>query len=384
MLKKNNSDLLIIIDDILPHNLSSFRNVEIKEYIKKYSNIVFINISKAPLNENNFIKEVIDNNIKYFQTDFNDEELENIKNYINTFDKKVAMITFLNNIYGYDGEVLKFLEENNITFSFTLYPGGGFFINDETKEKLKRIFASPKFYKVIVTQKKSLEYLVTNNLCPINNIKFIYGLPISPSMLKLKLKRREYNNDAINICFVAYKYCPEGKDKGYDIFINLVKEFKNDNHYRFHVVGNFSAEDIDISDIKDKIKFYGILKTEKFIDFYQDKDILISPTRSNILYPGAFDGFPTGASVDAMLNKILLITSDPLDNNIYFKNEKDIIIIDNKVENLKLKVEEVTQNPIKIRIIANQGYKKANNLFSYRKQIISRLKIIEEMREKNE
>ncbi len=384
MLKKNNSELLIIIDDILPHNLSSFRNAELKEYIKKYSNIVFINISTAPLNENNFIKEVIDNNIKYFQTDFNDEELENIKNYINTFDKKVAMITFLNNIYGYDGEVLKFLEENNITFSFTLYPGGGFFINDETKEKLKRIFASPKFYKVIITQKKSLEYLVTNNLCPINSIKFIYGLPISPSMLKLKLKRKEYNHDAINICFVAYKYWPEGKDKGYDIFINLVKEFKNDNHYRFHVVGNFSADDIDISDIKDKIKFYGILKNEKFIDFYQDKDILISPTRSNILYPGAFDGFPTGASVDAMLNKILLITTDPLDNNIYFKNEKDIIIIDNKVENLKLKVEELTQNPRKIRIIANQGYKKANNLFSYRKQIISRLKIIEEMREKNE
>ena len=101
--------ILIIIDDILPQNMSSFRNVETLEYINKFNNIIYINISSTPINKEKILDVIANKNIKFFQTNFDDNEYEKIKIYLKHYKKKVSMITFLNNVYGFNGKVLEFL-----------------------------------------------------------------------------------------------------------------------------------------------------------------------------------------------------------------------------------------------------------------------------------
>lgn len=381
MSKENLDDLLVIIDDVFPNSLSSFRNVEFNEYISKRSDILIINISKIPIDfekSNNSEK-----NIYYFQTNFADENYEKINKIVKKYKKTVSSIVFLNNVYGCDGKVLSFLEKNDIKLIFTLYPGGGFFFNDETKIKLNKIFSSKVFYKVIVTQQKVKDYILQNTSIKEDEIEYIYGVPVSNDLLNINAKKhRHYGINGkinFNVCFVAYKYSEKGKDKGYDTFIEVAKKLRaKHNDIYFHVVGNFDENDIDVSELDERIAFYGTHDTKWFISFYKDKDIIISPTRANILKSGAFDGFPTGCTTEAMLNEVAAIVTDPLKLNVNYIDGEDIIIV-NDVNDIIKKVEELKSNPKKLYKIAQNGYKKANVIYSYEKQIIKRIELLKEL-----
>ena len=375
--------LLIIIDDVLPLDLSSFRNVELCEYAKKYKNIVVLNTSQREINENNILDIFVQKEIKFFQSNLNDNNFKLFKQYISEFDNRMAMITFLNNVFALDGKVLEFLESFNIKFSFTLYPGGGFFMESESNKKLKKIFSSPVFYKVIVTQIQTYNYLISNNLCAKENIKIIYGLVTSRKFLKLKIPKSKWfnsNKNNIDICFAAYKYSEKGIDKGYDIFIDVAIELcKRHGILRFHVAGNFDENDIDVHFLQNSLKFHGILNIDDFIKFFNDMDIMISPTRANILHKGAFDGFPTGASSDAMLSGVVLFTTDPLKNNAYFKDKKDLIIVESNTSEIIDKIESLIVDKKIMKKISFNGYIKANHLYSIKKQMVLRNRIIERM-----
>lgn len=388
MVKKNLDDLLVIIDDVFPTDLSSFRNEEFNEYIDKFSNILIINISKKPVDAKKIIENYKEKKIYFFQTDFKDEKYKEIKKIAKNYKYKISPIVFLNNVYGCEGRVLLFLEENNIKFIFTLYPGGGFFFNEETKNKLNKIFSSKVFNKVIVTQSKVMDYILKNTNISQDKIEYIYGLPVANDLLKVNTKtHRHYGIKSkinLNICFVAYKYSEQGKDKGYDIFIDVAKKLRvKYNDIYFHVVGNFDENDIDVSDLDERIAFYGVHKPEWFVDFYKDKDIIISPNRPNILTKGAFDGFPTGCTTEAMLNEVTAIVTDPLRLNVIYVNDKDIIIVENSTDIIK-KVEELKLNPKKLYKISKNGYKKANAIYSYEKQISKRIELLEELSGYNE
>ena len=108
MAKENLNNLLVIIDDVFPNSLSSFRNVEFNEYISKYSDILIINVSKISID---FEKKInnSEKNIYYFQTNFADENYEKISKIIKDYNNVVCSIVFLNNIYNCDGKVLSFL-----------------------------------------------------------------------------------------------------------------------------------------------------------------------------------------------------------------------------------------------------------------------------------
>lgn len=382
MVKDYSNSLLIIIDDVFPNKLSSFRNVEFNEYLLSFSDVLLINISKREIEKTNLTK--YNNNVYFIQTNFEDDNFNKVKQIINKYKNRICSIVFLNNIYAYDGKVLDFLEQNQIKFIFTLYPGGGFFFSDETKNKLKKVLSSKMLYKAIVTQDKVKSFLLENNLIEEEKIEFIYGLPMSKILLNIDTtSHRHYgikNKINLNICFVAYKYSEKGKDKGYDTFIKVAKKLRTKyNDIYFHVVGNFDESDIDVTELDERIAFYGIQDTKWFVNFYKDKDIIISPTRANVLKQGSFDGFPTGCTTEAMLNEVAAIVTDPLKLNTHYIDGKDIIIIQT-IDEIIMKVEEFKNNPKKLFQIAKNGYKRANQIYSYENQINKRKQLLDEIR----
>ena len=384
----NKNNFFIIFDDIFPSIYSSFRYEEYTEYIKYFENVIIFTTGKSlkAVGESRDIKEVIKefekkNNIfkgKVFE--LNDENIKIIKN----LKYKVSILTFLTNVR----ENIKILEKYEIPFMFTLYPGGGFVLNDKNCDiELRKICNSKYFRKVIVTQKNVYKYLLKNKIAKKHQIEFIYGVVTPNEILKesndLESEKYGVNKNKLDLCFVAHKYTEKGIDKGYDIFISVAKElnkkFKNIN---YHVIGGFNENDIDVSELGNNISFYGVKDSKWLRNFYNNMDIIISPNRPNMLGKGTFDGFPTGSATEAMIRKVLLLCTDELKLNVKFKNKKELIIIKPNFENVTKIIEKLYKNPAKIKKIAEQGSKKAKDIYSKENQIIPRVKIIKEYLEK--
>ena len=253
------------------------------------------------------------------------------KNYVGS----LAYVIFLNNVCDY----LPVIEKNKIPFVFTLYPGGGFCLNDKASdEKLKRACSSKYLKKIIVTQKNTKDYLLENGFCDEEKIKFIYGgvLP-SDYYEKNAVSKKYYKKDknTLDVCFVANKYMEKGIDKGFDVFIKVAKKVsKKFPDVSFHVVGGFTKDDVDVSEIYDKIKFYGIQYKDFFPKFYSNMDIIISPNIPFKLLPGSFDGFPTGSCIEAGLAGVAVLCTDELNLNIAFKDNEEIFLINRDADNI--------------------------------------------------
>lgn len=386
----NNIDL-IIFDDVFPCNLSPFRYEEYVDYLKCFNNsfVAATGSTIAYLNKNTTLKYEIDNFEKNFPNLIGKildvstiNRNENLK-IISELKHPFAVMDFIQNLINPLYDNLSFFEKNNIPFLFTLYPGGGFIINNkESDDKLKRICSSKCFTKVIVTQTITREYLINNNICPPNKIEFIFGIVTPKMALEVKNDSKCYygsNKKTLDIAFVAHKYSKDGKDKGYDLFIKMAKKIANKyENIKFHVVGGFTGDEYDISNIHDKIIFHGILNTEDLTKLYNSQiDIIVSPTRPFKLSKGSFDGFPTGSSTEAMINGVLLIATDELKlNNDMFKDGKDLIIIKPNENDIIKNIEHFYNNPRLLRKIALRGSKRAKKIYSYSNQMGRRIKLI--------
>lgn len=361
-------------------------------YINKFNNVCvlttnnFNNMFDCKENYNAVMKKmsINMNEVKIYPLFSNDCNIkEKILTNINNSYKKIAIMTFLNNIWNDYYCNLDLLEKYNIPFIFTLYPGGGLILNDsKINNRLKRIFDSKMFRKVIVTQPIVEQYLLINRLCDPSKIIMIQGVVTPKAMLNQAIQNKLYygaNKNKLDICFVAHKYCNDGKDKGYPLFIESAKILcKKYNNINFHVVGEFDKNTLDISDISNNITFYGTRDTEWFKTFYLDKDIILSPNIPFVLSNGSIDGFPTGAATEAMLNKVLLMATDELKQNSYFTDKKDIFFIRPNINDIVRKIELLYKKPSLIKNIAEEGYKTVNKYYSFEKQILPRINIITE------
>ena len=360
----NEKNTLIIFDDIFPSIYSPFRYEEYIEYLQNLENVYIFTTGKSlkAVNENRSILEVIkefeENNPRYKGRVFelnekNKKILEGLKN-------KIAILTFLANVR----ENMEIIEKYKIPFVFTLYPGGGFVLNDQNCDlELKRICSSKYFRKVIVTQKNVYKYLIRKKICNKRQIEFIYGVVTPSEILKENNTNKryyKYNKDTLDLCFVAHKYTQKGIDKGYDIFIEVAKKLSEKySNINYHIIGGFDEKDIDVSILKNKIKFYGIKDSKWLKDFYANMDIIVSPNRPFKLGKGTFDGFPTGSCTEAMINGVMLLCTDELKLNVKFKNNKDLIIIKPDVNDIRRTIENLYKNPKKITKIAERGKNKA-------------------------
>lgn len=370
--KKNKYETsLLIIDDFFPNSLSGFRYFEYESYLNTFEDVLVLS------DNSEFSNEIV----KY--SEINKKNFTKVKRFDKDLEVKAAvcMLTFENNAYKY----LPFIEKNKIPFVFTLYPGGGFSLNDSISDKkLKKIFESKYFKKVIVTQSTTNDYLISKNMCPKEKILFIQGGVVNiPSISIQEKKKYKEDKETFDICFVANKYMNSGIDKGYDTFIKVIKELvkKHDNIYA-HVVGNFNEEDIDVSEISNKIKFYGKKEYAWFKSFYEDKDIIISPNIPFALGPGYFDGFPLTCILDAMLNNVGAFCTDELNDNKFYENKKDIVIIKPNVEEIIKEIEYYYNNPKELLELSIKGNKTTKEC--YGNQIDKRIEILKKILNKEE
>ena len=371
----------VVIDSVFPQKEPlAFRNAEINEYFKKIKNFeCYTMYPMQPEREAWFDhgygvthEEFIDNKKGYLR--YYPENSSKIHYLVpdTKYNLGLAYSYFLAETY----VLLPFYEKNKIPFVFVLYPGGSFGLNlKESDEMLKRIFRSKYFRCVIVTQQITLDYLLSRELCASDRIEYIYGGFVQYKKEDV-LGKKHYKIDkpTFDICFVAAKYSPKGVDKGYDLFIeaaNKIAESARDVY--FHVVGGFDENEIDISKIKSKIKFYGYQKPDFLLDFYSKMDIFLAPNRPYALYSGNFDGFPLG--IDASYCGTAIFVADELGMNHYYVDNKEIVIIPLNVKGIVDKVLWHYNNIDDLYDLSLKGQKVTQKLFDIDYQINERIKL---------
>nr|WP_315223140.1 glycosyltransferase [uncultured Flavobacterium sp.] len=376
---------LIIYDDVFPHPVSGFRYEELSVLLTQFKKSKIIlsaksyPLLKTPISDNKrHVQELISINKDFknklvFRTGF-----------IN-INARMFYCIFINNII----ENITWLEKYKIPFAFTLYPGGGFeFNNVESDAKLKRVFSSKMFKHVIVTQKITEDYLVNKEFCEKENIKFIFGGVVPQLSLNKDLfNKKTYflNKDTFDICFCAAKYMARGEDKGYDVFIEtahkIVQKF---DFVRFHVIGGFTKEDIDITKIENSIQFYGYQNFENLESILKNNDIIISPNVPFLLSKGSFDGFPLGTVVEGVLNGNVALVTDELKQNYAFVPNEEIIIIKSTSESIEKEIINLIEHPEKLYSIAQKGREKFMKVYSNDIQMKPRIEILKNILQEND
>lgn len=378
--QEDHADILVI-DDAFPHPLSAFRMQEFTSYLQECENLkVYSSGLSARILGTQSLPELF--------ADFTRKHPEyasriGILNARTTIHVRLIYLVFLWTAYQYIGEI----EKAGVPFVFTLYPGGKFGLhNAESDRMLKRVTSSPCFRKVIVTQRIVYQYLIEKHFCTPDQIETIFGV-VTPleSIEKEYTGKRRFGTDknTLDVCFAAHKYTEKGVDKGYDVFVGVARELcKRHENIRFHVVGGFDENEMDVSDIRDKITFYGRRDMEWFDEFYRDKDIILSPNVPFMIFDGSFDGFPTGTSVDAGLRKTALFCTDELKMNTHFTDGKDIVIIPHDAGEIAGIIEHYYRNPEKLKAIAENGYQRIRQVYSFEAQMAPRIRILTEELEK--
>jgi len=367
---------LVIISGVFPHPLSGFsyaENVAILNEIP--SSLVITTWQLVSLLGTETIDDLI--------IDFKQKHPELSKRLYKfnenlTLDTRLLYSIFLSTTFY---SLLPIAERLKIPFIFTLYPGGGFVLNDKVSDDmLKKVFKSPFFKKVIVTQKVTKDYLLKKGFCNEKDIEFVFGIvtPIEKLSIEMKNKRHYgFEKETLDICFVAHKYTPFGEDKGYDVFVEAAKKISNlHDNICFHVVGPWNENILDIGGIKN-IRFYGSRNQDWFDEFYSDKDIILSPNINDKYFKGHFDGFPLGSQTEAALRKVAMFGTDPLKlNNGIFSDKKDFVFIEHDVSDIVCKIEYYYNNPHELKILCENGQAKAREVYSYDRQLRPRIQIL--------
>lgn len=367
---------LVVFDDIFPHPLSAFRFAEFTGYLEMFPFAEIRSSGTAlPL-----VREArtLDQMIEAFATEY-PVFRKRVLPYDPTFvsPPHLTYCVFLNNAV----TVVDAVERNRGNLAFTLYPGGGFWLDvPESDAKLKRVLTSPAFRKVIATQSVTRDYLLAKRWCAPEQIEFIYG-GVLPSLhfSSAPLPRRIYglDKDTIDIGFVANKYMPGGRDKGFDLFAECANRLaKIGKHIQFHVVGPYSDSDADVSGCRDQVHFHGTMLTDELRRFYSTIDMIVSPNAPFILMPGAFDGFPTACSVEAALCGVAVFCTDELNENRYFRDGEEIVIVSRRIDRLTGQLEYYVRNYDALRGIGTRGAQVFGDVFGWKRQMNPRLVLL--------
>ena len=363
---------IIILDDILPSMLSPWRSNEYAELTKEFKKTEIHTDCSTYIHYNQ--DKSFDDNIKNLTANYPSLKSKiKIYNPKKTKRSKLVYLLFYNNLIKHFETITK----NNIPFTFTLYPGGGFGFNDDELDKnLKKMLSHKLFKGVIVNQNITKKYLIDKQICDESLIQLIPGVPLNIDINETSNFRYSKPKDKTNILFFANKYTSDGADKGFDVFVKIVEKlYSLKETFNFIVIGGFTMDDVENQKIKSTIDFKGILNEFEFIDILKETHILISPNKPFILTKNAFDGFPLATCVTASLYGTLNFMTDYFNEGSYLNliDGEDFIKINDDLQAITDKIIELADNKYLLKKIALNGRNKTITMYSFEKQITPRI-----------
>jgi FkbM family methyltransferase len=296
-------------------------------------------------------------------------------------DFDCASIMFLNNA----ARFLVDLERHALPFVLQLYPGGGLHLGEPAADrKLRRVLASPLLRHVITTQPlvTALVKEISGGSVPVTEV---LGGPVGRSYLGpgagLRTNYFRSGKDILDVCFVAQRYTRDGSDKGWPVFLESMRRLSEAGlPVRGHVVGGFGPGDVGAEHGDLNLSFSGVLSTPELRHFYLGMDVIVSPTAAGRLAPGAFDGFPTGACVEAALCGVALVATDPLDQNRLYTDGRDIHMPRADADEVVARILDMVAEPDGVRRVAQAGLRTTRRAYGVDAQLWSRRRVLEAAR----
>jgi len=372
----------LIIDEMLPCDFSPFRSLEYSHYLSHFDSSLLVSTEgwHGAFSNLSFEDQLAESSLP-----------EAVKRKIRPFSQfpaivpKLAYITFLHNAW----QMFPFLVDRQIPFVLQLYPGGRFEIgNEESDNHLQTVVKSPLCRKVIVTQNLSRDYLLDHIGCDPEKVQFIYGGVYDTNNGFDFLRDKKFygkNKNTLDVCFVAHRYDDDTRKKGYDQFVAvakvLVERFPD---LRFHVVGDYTSDQIPLEGAAGKFIFHGKRPTSFFREFYPSMDIILSANRPSSDGAGAFDGFPTGACMEAGFWGVLNCISDPLKMNVAFTDEVDVVFVDFDATRTAEKLAMLLEDTARLYSLAYENWRKFTQVFDSNRQMWDRCRLITEQLLKTE
>ena len=364
-----------ILDDFFPHVGSAFRFEEFRSYLDAMPEACVYSTGAAlhHADETRSIEDLIAEHVGLHP---NHAGRVAPLDYDVLPPADVYYATFVYIIMG----VIEAIERLRKPFAVTLYPGGGFALEDESSDaQLRRVLGSPCFRGVIATQPITKAYLLEKGFCRPDQIVDLNGGVLARAMLPPPVGKLCYAFDkpVLDIAFVANRYGPIGADKGYDLFVDAAKRLIGSGiDLHFHVVGRFDASIIDLAEATAWFTFHGLQLTPFFDVFYRTIDVIVSPTRPFVLGPGKFDGFPTGCSVEAGTREVAIICTDELGQNVSYVDGEDLIIVRPEADAIVAAIEMLAADPARLRALGVNARRRALDLYSHAKQIEPRIDLL--------
>ena len=373
---------IAILDDMFPQPLSAFRYEEFRSYLEQTVGLaIYSNGEAFPIvGERRSVPEVIAAFLE-----LHPQHAGRVHALAPTnFPIADAYYTiFLNNIYKY----VEAIEQVGQPFAFTLYPGGGFELNEvHSDAKLQRVLGSRCFRYVIATQPVTRDYLLARRLCREDQIRFIQGGVITRSAFEKPRGKCHFgiNKDRLDICFVAARYTPKGEDKGYDLFVDAaIRIIQAGLDVYFHVVGPWDETVLDLGDVRSRFTFYGFQRTSFFRDFYRRMDLILSPNRPFTLGPGAFDGFPTACCIEAALQGVAVACTDELQLNTQLEDGNQVLIIRPDADKIVEKLLPLFAQPHRLANIGRHGRMRFAQVFAHKAQLPPRINVLRHVTEES-
>jgi hypothetical protein len=364
---------LAIYDDVLPSPASPFRTVEYGHYLEFFPSSVLISMEAWHFG---FAHAGLGDLRADLPID------ERLKRRIIAFDAardlvpKLAYVTFLGNAQ----RLLPYFEARRIPFILQLYPGGAFEPNVRASDDhLRKVVHSPLCRKVIATQKLTREHLLERIDCAADKVELIYG-GVFETRVDFDFSRDKQcygtQKETIDLCFVAHRYSDDMGRKGYDQFIEVARLLASDERLRFHVVGDYTADDLPLGEAEPRFVFYGPQPNAFFADFYPRMDVIISANRPPSGREGPFDGFPTGACMEAGFWGVLNCVADPLDLNVAFEDGRDILLVDRNARRTAQRLAALFATPDRLYELARANWKRFHDVFDVNRQLWARTRLI--------
>ena len=369
---------MLVLDDFFPNLLTGFRVAEYNAQLRAFPQLMVLSS----------VADFAEQHTRYAR--LYPELAARVQPYLPTWLAGCALVylNFLNNAV----QFLPELEARGIPFVLTLYPGGGFGLNEpDSDAKLLRVLASPLLKALIVTQAVTQRYVedfVRRHRLSLAPLHRIDGLVVNPLYFQdepVPTKRLFGSDKAVfDICFVAERYMPLGANKGYPEFVAAALALADLTQLRFHVVGGgFGPDELDVSLLGTRIRFYDRLETSDLRRFYSGMDLIVSPNQPYLLHPGNFDGFPTGCCVEAALCGVAVMATDALRQNQAYVDGESMFLLDaagsQLVQQIAARVRQLAVQPQRLHAVGHNGQALTRRLYAPEHQIGERQRILREV-----